>query len=173
MAYKYRCLLYISPLILLLDQLTKALVRGAIPRGGEIALIPGYVDLVHVWNTGAAFGILAGDGGGWWRHGFFFGISLAALIGIGYFVVRLPQRERLLSVVLALVVGGIVGNLVDRLAFGAVTDFFSVHWQHAVVDWELAGWRVHFPLEWPAFNVADSAITVSMVLLAWQLFRQR
>lgn len=172
MIFKYRCLLIIAPLILVLDQLTKWLVRTHIPFRSVLPVIPGYVDLVHVMNTGAAFGIFSGPTAGW-RTPFFIIISICALAAIGYILVRVKPHERLLPVILSLVVGGIFGNGVDRIRFGAVTDYLSVHWRDVVIDQTFAGWHVRVPLEWPAFNVADSAITVSMILLAWQVIRKK
>ncbi|MBI2346741.1 MAG: signal peptidase II [Deltaproteobacteria bacterium] len=172
MPYKYYCLLYISPMVFLLDQVTKWIVREQIPRGNAVAIIPGYVDLVHVMNTGAAFGFMAGPYAGW-RTPFFLGIAAIALIGLLWIMRRCPAQERLLPLIFSLVIGGILGNGLDRLRLGAVVDFISCHWRDATVDLTAGGWRLAFPLEWPAFNVADSAITVSMVLLSWQLLRKR
>lgn len=171
MSFKYRCLLFISPIILLLDQWTKHLVHAHIAPHATIPIIPGYVDLVHVMNTGAAFGMLAGAHAGW-RTPFFLSISVGALAGIGYLLRTVPPTARLLPVVFAMVVGGIFGNLIDRLRSGAVTDFLSVHWRDVAIDTTLFGWHLRLPLDWPAFNVADSAITVSMVVLAYQLIRK-
>lgn len=172
MMFKYRCLLIISPLIVVADQCTKLWIRAAIPQQGSVTIIPGYFDLVHVMNTGAAFGMLAGAATQW-RTIFFGGIAGVALIGIGFFLTRLDPRERLLPCIFSLVVGGIIGNIIDRLRFGAVTDFLSVHWRNTFVNWRWGPLHLHFPLEWPAFNIADSAITVSMLLLAWQVVKQR
>lgn len=162
MAFKHRCLLFISPLIFLLDQLTKWWVIRAIPYGSGIPVIPGYFDLVHVRNTGAAFGMFAGANAAW-REPFFYAVSVIATVVIFSVVRSLGPRERLLPITLALVFGGVLGNVLDRIRFGYVTDFLSVHWRDVVV------WNI--PLEWPSFNVADSAITVSMVLLAWYFIR--
>ncbi len=168
--FKYRCLLLISPIILVLDQLTKWWVLENIVYGHGIAVIPGFFDLVHVRNTGAAFGLFA-NANSVWREPFFYLISAVALAVI-YSVVRsLQSNERLLAVVLSLVLGGVLGNLVDRIRFGYVIDFLSVHWRHQVVEWGLWGHHWSLPLEWPAFNIADSAITVSMILLAAYFIR--
>src|SRR3990167_10056096 len=126
MPFKYRCLLIISPLVFVLDQLTKWMVREHIPLHGSIAVIPGYFDLVHVMNTGAAFGMFAGQHAGW-RTPFFLGLSIVALVGIGYLLRAVPPRERLFPMVLSLVVGGILGNGLDRIRPSAVVDFLSVH----------------------------------------------
>lgn len=167
MTFKYRVLLILSPLLVLLDQVTKWLVVRAIPFGERVPVIPGYFDMVHFRNTGAAFGIFSG-GHANWREPFFIGISLVASVVVLVVVRRLHVCERLMAVIMALIFGGIWGNFLDRLRFGAVTDFLSLHWRDVVVRIPLGSWQVTFPLDWPAFNVADSAITVSMVLLAWQ-----
>lgn len=167
MVFKYRVLLIVSPVLVLLDQLTKWLVVHAIPFGERVPVVPGYFDLVHFRNTGAAFGLFA-DGHANWREPFFIAISLVASVVVLVVVRRLQAHERLMAVVMALIFGGIWGNFLDRLRVGAVTDFLSVHWRDVVVRIPLGAWQVTFPLDWPAFNVADSAITVSMVLLAWQ-----
>lgn len=166
MVYKYRCFAIITPVIFLLDQLTKWWIVRTIPYGQGFPVIPGYCDLVHVHNTGAAFGMLAGAHATW-REPFFYAVSLIAT-GVIVAVARsLGPRDRLVAVILALVLGGVLGNLLDRIRFGWVIDFVSVHWRDVVVRWHLGRWQWQLPLEWPAFNVADSAITVSMVLLAW------
>lgn len=162
MLFKHRCLLIISPLIFLLDQLTKWWVIHTIPYGSGIPVIPGYFDLVHVRNTGAAFGMFAGANAAW-REPFFYIVSVIATVVIFSVVRSLGPRERLLPITLSLVFGGVLGNVLDRIRFGYVTDFLSFHWRDVVV------WNI--PLEWPSFNVADSAITVSMVLLAWYFIR--
>lgn len=170
MTFKLRCLIFIAPLILLLDQWSKYVVRARIPFGDVIPVWPGYFDLVHVQNTGAAFGMLASAAAAW-REPFFYAVSAVALGAIVVMLVRLPAVERLTSFILSLLLGGVLGNLIDRIWFGSVTDFVSVHWRDVVWSATLFGRRWQFPLDWPAFNVADSAITVSMVLLAWQLVR--
>ncbi|MBI4367627.1 MAG: signal peptidase II [Deltaproteobacteria bacterium] len=170
-SFKYRCLVIISPLILVLDQITKWLIRERIPFGHAIPVIPGYVDLVHVMNTGAAFGMLAGGHAGW-RTPFFLALSVVALAAIGRLLSTLPASARLLPVVFSLMIGGILGNVIDRLRFGAVVDFLSVHWRDVVWRADIAGLRLRIPLDWPAFNVADSAITVSMVLLCYHMIRK-
>ena len=170
MTFKLRCVFIIAPLILLLDQWSKWSVRAEIPFGGVIPIWPGYFDLVHVQNTGAAFGMLAGAAAAW-REPFFYLVSAVALTAIVVMLGRLRATERLTIFILSLLFGGVIGNLIDRVLFGSVTDFVSVHWRDAVWSGTLFGWHWQLPLDWPAFNVADSAITVSMVLLAWQLLR--
>jgi len=135
--------------IVALDQLTKLLVRLEIPLHGSVTVIPGLLNIAHVRNTGAAFGFLnAVD----FPHkaAVVALVATAALMGIALYAARMSSHERLARIGLALILGGAVGNLIDRLALGSVVDF---------VDVVLGGW--HF---W-AFNVADSAITFGVVAM--------
>lgn len=163
MKFKYKALIIIAPLFFLLDQLTKWLVTVRISLGGEITIIPGFFDIVHYTNSGAAFGMLSGIRESI-RTPFFYGISLVALVAIIIYIFKLPERDKLTAVALSLVVSGIFGNGIDRIRLGRVTDFLSFH----ISDKVLFGMR----LEWPAFNVADSAITIAMVLLIISAFKK-
>jgi signal peptidase II len=143
--------------VLILDQVTKALILAHLPLGGSIAVIPGFFDLTHVHNPGGAFGFLAGMSAEV-RSLLFIAVSLVAAGLILYFYWQTPLGQRFLSVGLALIFGGAVGNLVDRMRFGIVVDFLDVY----------AG-----TLHWPAFNVADSAITIGVGIFAYHiLFRK-
>jgi len=133
--------LAVAAVIVAADQATKALIQAALAPGQRIPVIP-FVDLVLVFNTGAAFSFLAGAGG--WQRGFFIAIAVGAIALIGWLLAR-HAGERLFCAGLALILGGAIGNLWDRIALGHVVDFVLLH---------AGGW--HFP----AFNVADSAITV-------------
>jgi signal peptidase II len=147
----------IAGAVLLLDQATKALVLAHLPLGASVTVIPGGFDLTHVLNPGGAFGFLAELSPGL-RGLLFTGVSALAAGLIVAVYRQTPADKRLTRCGLALVFGGAVGNLVDRLRFGAVVDFLDVY----------AG-----DLHWPAFNVADSAITVGVGLFALQmLFRK-
>ncbi len=147
--------LAVAAVVAVADRMTKVLVQGALAPGERIPVIP-FADLVLVCNPGAAFSFLAGAGG--WQRGFFIGVAIAAIGLILWLLVR-HARERLFCAGLALVLGGAVGNLWDRIALGCVVDFVLLH---------AGGW--HFP----AFNVADSAITVGAALLIWDgLFGSR
>jgi signal peptidase II len=137
----------LAGIIVAADQATKALVRAFIPLHDSRTIIPGLLDLTHVQNTGAAFGILnAADFP--WKQAVLAVIATAALISIAIYAARLSPRQRLARLGLALVLGGAAGNLVDRVTTGSVVDFVDFYWQ-----------SYHF---W-AFNVADSAITVGVV----------
>jgi len=147
--------LSLAALVLLADQATKWLVLQTMPLG-EVIPITGFFNLVHVRNPGAAFSFLA-DAGGWQRWLFAaFAIGVSALL---IFMMRRAPEQRLFCFAAALVIGGAIGNLIDRLVFGEVIDFLDFHWQ---------GWH------WPAFNVADSGITVgAFLIIADEFLRMR
>lgn len=150
MSFKYKLLLTLTPLIVILDQFTKWLILENLPLHTHIPVIPDFFDIVHVRNTGAAFGFLA-ESSASFREPFFYVVALIAVVVIAGIFRKLPSHAVYMSWVIALVTGGLVGNLIDRLRFGNVVDFLSFHWRDV---WE-----------WPSFNVADSAITIAMVLL--------
>ena len=144
--------LALSAAIVVADLATKAWITHVFAPG-ELRPITPFFNLVLVYNTGAAFSFLAGAGG--WQRWFFIAVSTLVSIGIVW-MLRAHPRERLLSFALALVLGGALGNLYDRVTLGKVVDFVQLH---------AAGYY------WPAFNVADSAISVGVVLLIWDSFR--
>jgi signal peptidase II len=135
--------------IVLLDQFSKAVVIRFMRLGQSIPVVPGYFDLTFVLNPGAAFSLFA-TLPDWVRNPFFIAVSLIAAVLIVVYRTRHLQDNRLASFSLALVLGGAVGNLIDRVRFGVVVDFLDVH--------------VH-QYHWPVFNVADSAISVGVTLL--------
>ncbi|OGQ22303.1 MAG: signal peptidase II [Deltaproteobacteria bacterium RIFCSPLOWO2_02_FULL_44_10] len=153
---KYKFLFLITPIVLFLDQLTKWLVVKEIPYSSRIPIIPGYFDLVHFRNRGAAFGMLS-ELPDHIRPFFFYGIAVVAVIVLFFYFRSLKGEEKLMPITLSLILGGIFGNILDRLRYGDVVDFLSFHFQEKIIR------GVY--LEWPAFNVADSAITVAMMLL--------
>lgn len=148
--------LWISALVLLLDQISKWWVVATLPMGLPQPVISGFFDLTLVHNPGAAFGILD-DAGGWQRF-FLGGIAVAAAAIIVTLLRRLRPNAVWVAVALALVLGGALGNLVDRLYLGYVIDFLDVYW------------KTH---HWPAFNVADSAISVGALMLVVDAFRNK
>ncbi len=162
MKFKYLCLLIVSPLVFLLDQLTKYIIVENLAMGEGVPVISGFFDIVHYTNSGAAFGLFAGNSP--YRTYFFYAVSVAALVIIIFYITKLAASEKMVAFAFSLVVGGIFGNGMDRVRFQEVTDFLSFH----IGDRSLLG--VH--LEWPAFNVADSAITIAMVLLILSAFRK-
>ena len=135
--------------IVVLDQASKAAVRAFLALHESVTIVPGFLNLVHVRNSGAAFGLLNGVDVPY-KQLLMTGIALGALIAISVFAVRTTSNSRLAQLGLALVLGGASGNLIDRATAGFVVDFVDVYWR---------GW--HF---W-AFNVADSAITIGAALL--------
>jgi signal peptidase II len=171
MKYRYKITLIIAPLIFILDQLTKWWVREAIPLGDKVPIIPGFFDLVHTMNEGAAFGMFAGTAANF-RIPFFYAVAAVAVVVISIMLWKIHDEERLLPVSFALVLGGIAGNILDRIMFGAVVDFLSFHWKDVIWKVELFGWRLRVPLDWPAFNVADAAITVAMFMLIIAAFKR-
>jgi signal peptidase II len=148
---------WVAGAVLVLDQVTKALVLTHLPLGGSIPVIPGLFDLTHVHNPGGAFGFLSGLSAEV-RSLLFVAVSLLAAGLILYFYWQTPVRQRFLALGLCLLFGGALGNLVDRIRFGVVVDFLDLY----VGD-----------LHWPAFNVADSAITVGVFIFGYHiLFRK-
>jgi signal peptidase II len=145
--------LLVSVGVIVLDQWTKWLVELHLPHHTAETVIPGLLNLTHVRNTGVAFGLVASDGGSGWLLTV---LGLGALAAVALYFWFAPSRDRWLLVALALVVGGAVGNLIDRVTSGAVTDFIDVY----------VG--LH---HWPSFNVADSAISIGIVLMAVDSFR--
>lgn len=148
-------LLLIGSAVVFLDQLTKLLVVKFLPLHSSVAVIPGFFNLVHVRNTGAAFSFLAG-GYTTWRQVFFVTVSIVGMAVILYVYQGLKRDDRWARGSLALIFGGALGNLIDRLRLGEVIDFLDVY----------VG-----SYHWPAFNVADSAISIGAVLLLLFLLR--
>ncbi len=141
--------LWLPLLILVTDQLTKALVRAELPLHDSVTVIPGLLDLTHVRNTGAAFGILnAADFR--FKAALIAVIATGALVGVGLYAASLAHHQLVARIGLALIIGGAAGNLIDRIFVGSVVDFVDVYWR-----------SYHF---W-AFNVADSAITVGVAMM--------
>ena len=149
----------LSALLVVLDQITKFFIQRALVQGQSIDVLPPVLSLVLAYNPGAAFSFLA-SGSGWQRY-FFLVIALFASLLIIYMMVK-HTSDRFLCFALALVLGGAVGNLIDRAVSGAVVDFVLVRWP--------GGPRLFDP--WPAFNLADSCITIGAVLLIWDSFRR-
>ncbi|MDT4289668.1 signal peptidase II [Methylomonas sp. MO1] len=144
--------LWISALTLVLDQASKLAVDGSMQLFESIPLLP-YFNLTYVHNTGAAFSFLAQAGG--WQRWLFAGLAVVMSSIIAVWLHRLQKHETLMAVALALVLGGAIGNLIDRVAYGYVIDFLDVYYQ----DWH-----------WPAFNIADSAICIGVGLMLLESF---
>ncbi|MFH1830113.1 MAG: signal peptidase II [Pseudomonadota bacterium] len=164
MKLKYKILIFTVPAVFLLDQITKWMIVNLLPLGERIAIIPGFFDIVHFRNLGAAFGMFSGVPDVL-RIPFFYIIAVVATVALAFMYRALCAGERLLPFALSLVFGGIAGNVLDRVRFGAVIDFLSFHIRDKAVDSVIFGYRFNVPLEWPAFNVADAAITIAVALV--------
>lgn len=153
-----RRLLYlgVSAFIIVADQLSKAVIADKIPVSTSIPVVPGLFDLTHVKNRGAAFGLFATLDHPL-RTVLLNAIAFLVFLAVLVYAFRAAVTFTRLQSGLALILGGAVGNLIDRVRLGSVTDF---------LDFYLGTYR------WPAFNVADSAITVGVLLLAWDIWRR-
>jgi len=151
---RYRTLAIITAVILVFDQATKLYVDANFRLHESVPVIRGFFHLTYVRNKGAAFGILADNAV---RIPFFITVSTIAMIGILWYIkhIRADQKKTFFS--LSLIFSGALGNLIDRIRLGEVIDFIDIFWQ-----------RHH----WPAFNVADSAITVGVTLLFIEMWRE-
>jgi len=148
----------LAGVVVLLDQATKAWVLAAFQLHETLPVVPGWFHLTYVRNPGAAFGLFAGRAEAF-RVPFFLGITAVALVAILVVAWRAAPGRTWFLTALGLVCGGAVGNLIDRLRWGEVVDFLDVFW------------RSH---HWPAFNVADAAISVGVILLVVEeLFQKR
>jgi signal peptidase II len=147
--------LWIAGVIVALDQVTKALVHDFMTLHESRTIVEGLVRLTYVQNRGAAFGILS-EAGLPYQSLMFSVVSLLALLAIALYAWRMPVQSRLPQTALAMVMGGAVGNLLDRARLGYVIDYVDMYWG---------------PHHWPAFNVADSAITVGVALLVIDILR--
>ena len=146
--------LALAALVVAFDQLSKLAVTRALTYGSGIEIAP-FFNLVLVHNKGAAFSFLSSASG--WQREFFIGIAVIACAWVAYLLHKHP-RETLFCCALSLILGGAAGNLIDRVWLGAVIDFLDFH---------AAGYH------WPAFNVADSAITCGAALLVWESARPK
>ncbi|HEK1008577.1 MULTISPECIES: signal peptidase II [unclassified Pseudomonas] len=149
--------LWLSLLVLVLDQASKLYFNNALSMYQQIVVIPDYFSWTLAYNTGAAFSFLADSSG--WQRWLFALIAVAVSAVLVVWLKRLGRNETWLAVALALVLGGALGNLYDRIVLGHVVDFILVHWKN-----------IH---HFPAFNLADSAITVGAVMLALDMFKSK
>lgn len=141
--------LALSAVVIVLDQLSKAWVLSSLPEYTPVPVIEGVWNWYRTYNTGAAFSFLS-DAGGWQKY--FFVVLAAGISGLlGYWLWRTPRGDWKTALPYALVIGGAIGNVVDRLLHGHVVDFIQWHWQ----DWY-----------WPAFNIADAAIVGGAIGIA-------
>lgn len=151
---KYRSMAFLTPALIAIDQWTKYMIVSRFHMGETIPIVSGLFNITYVRNTGAAFGILATANPAI-RVPFFVLVPILAMIAIAYVFRKIPKDSIRLSAALACVVGGAVGNLIDRLFLGYVVDFLDFHWNY----------QHHFP----AFNVADTAICIGVGILVLDL----
>ncbi len=147
--------LWLSALVIIIDQLTKRVVDTSMSLYQSIELAP-YFQLTYLRNQGAAFSFLSGAGG--WQRWFFIGLAVAASVFICFWLKKLNRTQRWEAIAWSLVLGGALGNLIDRILYGYVIDFLDVH----AGEWH-----------WPAFNVADSAITAGVIMLLLDSFKSQ
>ena len=157
MSAKSKLVFALLVFIVLLDQFSKLIVDRTMPLNHSIPVIENLFSLTYIRNTGAAFGILAGSAAGF-RLPFLIFFSLLAVAFIGMMLRRLPESEKGLITALTFILGGAIGNLVDRVVYGEVIDFLDFYWS-----------RFH----WPAFNFADSFITVGVMMTFYYLLRAK
>ena len=153
----WRLELWVPLVVILVDQVTKWLVRTSVPLHGSVQVIPDFLDITHVRNTGAAFGFLdAVDFPG--KTIVIAAVAVCALIGVGIYAGTLAREHLLPRLGMALIIGGAAGNLIDRILAGSVVDFVDAYWG-----------TFHF---W-AFNAADSAITIGVALMILDMIGTR
>lgn len=150
---KYNRLLIVSGAIVFLDQITKWIVLETMPLYQTIPVLPGFFNLTHIHNPGGAFGFLSTNPSAILRLFFLLASSVAVGL-IFYFYKKTPREQTGLSTGFALIFGGAIGNLIDRIRLGKVVDFLDFY----IGD-----------LHWPAFNVADSAVTIGMVIFVFHI----
>ena len=146
--------LWLSLFVVVFDQATKFLVTRFLELYERVEVLP-VLDFTLLHNTGAAFSILADASG--WQRGFFVTLGIVVSAALVVWLWRLPRGEKFLPLALALIVGGALGNVIDRIAHGFVIDFIHAHWGGSY---------------FPAFNIADSAITIGAALMILDAFRE-
>ncbi|MGE4232006.1 MAG: signal peptidase II [Bacteriovoracia bacterium] len=157
MKLKYLVLLAVSGAVISLDQMSKLLVIKRLLLHESIPVIDGIFNLTYVHNPGAAFGLLSKMDPSF-RVPFFVIVPVIALILIVLFFRKIDDRDTMTALALSLIIGGAIGNLIDRASYGYVVDFFEIYWKEV--------------FRYPAFNVADSAICIGAALLAIETFRK-
>jgi signal peptidase II len=146
--------LWLSLAVIGLDQATKFLASRFLELYERVEVLP-VLDFTLLHNTGAAFSLLAGASG--WQRWFFIGLAFAVSVVLVVWIWRAPRGDKLLPLALSLILGGALGNVIDRIVHGYVVDFIHLHWGAAY---------------FPAFNIADSAITIGAALLILDAFRE-
>jgi signal peptidase II len=164
---KLKLVISFAVLIFFVDHITKWWIVDSLAIGDRMPIINGFFDIVHGRNTGAAFGLLS-DWNSPYRDWFFYAVGILALIFLYYYIKSVKSSDRLILVSLAMILGGACGNIFDRILRGSVVDFLSVHYYYKVWSFEIFNYQIRIPLEWPAFNVADAAITTAVLILVVQ-----
>ena len=147
---KYRLVLLISSAIIILDQVTKTLICKTLPLHARVEVFADFLNIVHIRNPGIAFGMLKRFGSDY-RVLSLACVSAVAVLLIVFLIAQVKDGRRLETYSLSLILGGAIGNLIDRFRLGEVIDFIDVHWRSVY--------------HWPAFNVADAAISVGIVVM--------
>jgi len=151
--HRYRTLLWVSTIVIILDQLTKGLIINTLTLHQSIEVIPGLLNITYIRNPGIAFGLF--------REGGVFGLALLLVLSLVALIVVVylyrGTGNKVTAFTLSLVAGGAIGNLIDRIRFGEVVDFLDFY-----ID----------PYHWPAFNIADSAITIGVVSTILLFYRR-
>lgn len=146
--------LWLAIAAVVLDQVTKISAEALLTYAQPVPVLP-VLNMTLLYNPGAAFSFLADQGG--WQRWFFTGISVAVSVMLVVWIARLPRGTVWLPIALSLILGGAIGNLIDRVAYGHVVDFISVHWGNRY---------------FPAFNIADSAITLGAMMMVVDVIRE-
>ena len=154
MPFRTRLLLIIAPLLLVLDQLSKLYIDRNFLLGESVTVFKNFFHITYIRNKGAAFGILSGSP---WRVPFFVTIGVIACVALLWYLYSTRAEQKLLQTALVMVFAGAIGNIIDRVRLSEVIDFIDVHW---------------YQYHWPAFNIADSAITVGVGLMILDLWRE-
>ena len=141
--------IWLPIVVVVVDQITKALVRARLPVYTSVTVVPGFVDFTHLPNTGAAFGLLSASDFPF-KTALIAIIASGAMVSVGLYAAKLAHHQLFARTGLALIIGGAAGNLIDRITVGSVVDFVDVYWR-----------THHF---W-AFNVADSAISIGVTIM--------
>ena len=146
-------MLIVAALAIFFDQLTKAIIRRTIAIGDTIEVIGGFFEVIHIGNTGAAFGMFRG------KNSIFIIVSFVA-IGFIFAYYRQFKADTWMKISLGMLLGGALGNLVDRVIFQYVTDFIHVRWWFLHLRW------------WPAFNIADATVCIGVAMLIVRMFKR-
>jgi signal peptidase II len=154
---KYKRLATVASGVVAADQITKIIVLKTLPLFHSVTIIPGFFSLTHIHNPGGAFGFLSNNSSNFQRLMFLL-FSSAAIGLIFYFYKKTPVTNRVLSTGLALVFGGAIGNMIDRIRMGKVVDFLDVYMGN---------------FHWPAFNIADSAVSIGMIIFLFHLLFEK